>query len=332
VNRTEIQAGVLSALRESAIVGDDRTIGLGEPLAKLGAADSLSLVQLVTAIEVKFQAELPESIWMDREGLTLASLIDAVEKSGSNAAKPARPAPAPESGLPTQSEAAQSKLLKVAYALRERGVLGGTKWVLKRFRHYVEPLVCERIERVILECDLYPQFQPHVAAVPVEIRQAAAADVPALATFFALFGRRMAESFLHWRLLNGYTCFIAYHDRRIVGMTWDSVTGDHCFYTGLQFKMLPTTNYAFELYEHPGYGGKGVGLALLSHGLLAAKHRGFTKQVSWVDVSNTKMLSAAIHMFGFVKVGSVRTTRLLQRPSSTWEIGGRAGRGGVVEA
>lgn len=331
MNRQQIEAQVLTTFRESAIVTNERPIGLSEPLAKLGVADSLSLVQLVTAIEVKFQTELPDTIWMDRDGLTLDRLIEAVEKSGPIGKKPVHPVVTPKREEPTRSEAAQSKLMKVVYAMRERGLIGGTRWALARFGRFIAPRLYQRIDRVVLERDLSRVIPSHTPAVPLEIREATEADAPALSAFFATFHRKMDEDFLRHRLRHGYFCFIASHQGTLVGMTWVSTAGDRCVFTGLQLQMLPGACYAFELYERAAYGGKGVGLALLSQGLLEAKQRGFARQISWVDVSNTKMLSAAIHMFDFVKVGSIRTTRLFQMPFSKWEIAGRSGWRRTVE-
>ena len=82
--------------------------------------------------------------------------------------------------------------------------------------------------------------------------------------------------------------------------------------------------------EHHSYRGKGIGLALLSHSLAEAKARGFKKQVNWVNVTNPKMLTAAIHMTGFVQVGSIHTTWWFGRPFSRWQVGTRSGRGGSV--
>jgi GNAT superfamily N-acetyltransferase len=221
-------------------------------------------------------------------------------------------------------------MLKVVYALRERGWIQGTGWVLQRFGQYVRPRVYQSVQRVLLECSLDRAIAPHTPSIDLEIREATEADAPALSSFFAAFGRRMDAGVLRRRLHNGYLCYLGLHGRDIVGMNWIATAGDECAFTGLRFRMMPGSCYGFELYEHPHFTGKGVGMALLVHGLIESKARGFKKQVSWVDVSNTKMLSASIHMLDFVKVGTIRTTRLFRRPFSRWEFAGRSGHGGSI--
>jgi GNAT superfamily N-acetyltransferase len=90
------------------------------------------------------------------------------------------------------------------------------------------------------------------------------------------------------------------------------------------------TCYAGELYEHPQHQGQGVGLALLAFSLAETKRRGYRRQVSWVTAHNTKMLSGSLQLMGFTKIGRIDIRRVFRRPFSTWDIGGRAGRGGTV--
>jgi acyl carrier protein/ribosomal protein S18 acetylase RimI-like enzyme len=337
MNRTEIENQVRNVLRRSSFVAGDRKIGMSDPLGEVGTSDSLALVELVAAFEVEFQTELPETIWTDRKELTLQRIVDAIADSDPIEKKKKKVIAPPLvtstiGSAASESEKADSKVLKVVRAIKERGLIGGGAWVLTRFAGRLKRFVYRRDNQVLLEFDLAGSELPsHSSSLDLTIRDANDTDIPAIRSFFGTFERHMDDEFLRDRLHNGFTCFMAIHNGEFVGMSWNSAEGeDNCPFTGLDFKMLPGSCYALDLYEHRGHRGKGIGLALLCHGLAEAKARGFQKQVTSVDVTNTRMLTASIHMSGFVKVGTVQTTWLFQRPLSRWSIGTRSGRGGAV--
>jgi GNAT superfamily N-acetyltransferase len=154
--------------------------------------------------------------------------------------------------------------------------------------------------------------------------------------------RKMTVKLFHALLASGHTCYAAWLDGDIVGWDWVWTKGFVCRYTGLRLEWPEDTCYAGELFEDSRYGGKGVGLALLSHSLRAAQEQGYARQVCWVDSKNKKMLSGAIQLFDFEIIGEIRRkglfplewTRLeglFSRLSvSRWENRGRAGRGGTL--
>jgi acyl carrier protein/GNAT superfamily N-acetyltransferase len=330
---TDIEDQVVDILRETSLLAADKAIELTDPLGELGVVDSLGLVEFVTAVEVKFQIELPETIWTDREALTLQTIIEAVVASGEKGIATVVPTPIPSThAKPSPSELAENKLVKVASAIRERGPLRGFVWAFKRFAEWGRRLVYVRENQYLLVFDLRTTPLPsHPSSIDLQIRRATASDTPMLSNFFASFDRDMSDEFLTWRLHNGFSCFVAIHNGELVGMTWNSDEGeDNCPFTGLDFKMLPDSCYALDLYEHQSYTGKGVGLALLCFGLAAARDRGFERQVTSVDVTNTKMLTASVHLTGFRTVGSLETIWLFRRPFSKWSVGERTGRGGSV--
>ena len=82
VIQSDVENQVLAVLRDISFIAGDREINLTDPLGDIGVSDSLALVEFVTAVEVRFQTELPETIWTDREGLTLQRVIDAIAESG----------------------------------------------------------------------------------------------------------------------------------------------------------------------------------------------------------------------------------------------------------
>jgi hypothetical protein len=49
-----------------------------------------------------------------------------------------------------------------------------------------------------------------------------------------------------------------------------------------------------------------------------------------VSAGNLRMLSAAVHLLGFRKIGRIETTWILRRPFSRWQVGERSGWGGTL--
>ena len=73
----EILAEVTRIVRASTAVGSTRELPAEQPLVALGL-DSLALVNAVAAVEAAFGSELPDALWEDRRGVSLASLAAAV--------------------------------------------------------------------------------------------------------------------------------------------------------------------------------------------------------------------------------------------------------------
>ena len=73
----ELLAEVARIVRASTAVDSTRELPAEEPLVALGL-DSLALVNAVAAVEAAFGSELPDALWEDRRGVSLASLAAAV--------------------------------------------------------------------------------------------------------------------------------------------------------------------------------------------------------------------------------------------------------------
>lgn len=93
----------------------------------------------------------------------------------------------------------------------------------------------------------------------------------------------------------------------------------------MTFTWPPDTYYGGELWEHAEFRGKGVGMSLLAASLAKAKKAGYLRQVTIVKAHKTKMLSAAVQLYGFEKTGTISVHRLLRRPFSIWQKGGKSG-------
>ncbi|HPN33629.1 MAG TPA: acyl carrier protein [bacterium] len=85
MNRIDIEDQVLDTLRRTALRGSRRAIGPDEPLGDLGVGlDSLALIDFATAIEKRFQIQLPDDLWVERGRLTLGCLSDWMHQSVSS--------------------------------------------------------------------------------------------------------------------------------------------------------------------------------------------------------------------------------------------------------
>ena len=73
----EVLAEVTRIVRDATAVGATRELPPDQPLVALGL-DSLALVNAVAAVEAAFGSELPDALWEDRRGVSLASLAAAV--------------------------------------------------------------------------------------------------------------------------------------------------------------------------------------------------------------------------------------------------------------
>src|SRR5450432_21987 len=73
----EVVAAVTRIVREATGMGAGRELPCEEPLGALGL-DSLALVNAVAAVEAAYGRELPDTLWEDRRGVSIASLAAAV--------------------------------------------------------------------------------------------------------------------------------------------------------------------------------------------------------------------------------------------------------------
>ncbi len=328
MDKTEIEDLVLDTLRRTALSGSRRAVGPDEPLGELGLGlDSLALIEFATAVEKRFQVQLPDEMWVDRGQLSLGRLSDWIHQSISPSIFAGADA---LQASPAQPDAAEKNtLLEAAPASRQNAGLLRTlgrrlisavgyfyqreKWYVLEFRLKEKPL---------------PAFSP---AIPVQVRPAALDDSDALDAFCHSFnyetidGQKMDRTLFKARLDSGAVCLAAWRQEQIIGVDWLFVQGYRCPYSRLTFTWPPDTCYGGELWEHTEFHGKGVGMSLLAASLATARKAGYLRQVTVVKAHNTKMLSAAVQLYGFEKTGTINIHRLLRRPFSIWYKGGKSG-------
>ena len=337
MNRTDIEREAVEVLRRSSLSGSDREVGLDDALGEQGLGlDSLALVEFVTALENRFRIELPDDVWTERDRLSIRYCVDVIMESGHHAV------PRTEDDYkPTPSRRSTIGLSwteKGISAIRELGPVRGVAWIAGHFALHITDLFYLRQKYYILTADLMqPEVPGYEPSVDLVLRELDQEDGPAFGDFCSSVvyrthtgDRRMTLELFYERLTSGYVCLGAWHDDKLVAVDWLSAEGYKCPFTGLQLHWPDDSCYAMELFEHPGYVGKGVGLALLAYSLTVAKERGYREQATMVIATNVKMLSAAVQLFGFRRVGEIETTRILLKPLSRWNIAGRSGKGGVA--
>lgn len=328
MDRTQIIDLVLDTLRRTALSGSCRAISPDEPLGELGVGlDSLALIEFATAVEKRFQVQLPDEMWVERGQLSLGRLSDWLCQSISPSilaeAGVLQPPPVqpdggekntPSEAVPASRQAA-GHFSTLGRRLRSMavGLYQHEKWYVLEFRLTEKPL---------------PAFMP---ALPVQVRPAALDDSDALHAFWNSFnyetidGPKMDMTLFKARLESGAVCLAAWRQEQIIGMDWLFTKGYRCPYSRLTFTWPPDTCYGGELWEHAEFHGKGVGMSLLAASLATARKAGYLRQVTVVKAQNTKMLSAAVQLYGFEKTGAISVTRLLRRPFSIWHKGGKSG-------
>lgn len=320
MSREDVEQRVVEILRRRALLGSKRGVSAKQALGDLGL-DSLGLVGFVSALEGEFAIAFPDDLWTAREQLTLDHFIDFVH-SAAIAAK--THASSPRAGRREWTGSASSAGAEVA----GRRSLGRRLIpALARKARRVARLVYERDHFIILCRDLNAE-PPQLPASTLELtfREASSRDLPRLDELWpAGDGSRLAR-LSRQRFVSGVICLTAWNHDQVVGVDWVSPHGDDESATGLRLRMSAGTCYGMDLREHERYRGRRVGLALLGFSLEESKRRGFTRQVTYVSADNVPMLSAAVQLLGFRKVGQIRTLRLLRRPRSRWTYGGRSGR------
>jgi GNAT superfamily N-acetyltransferase len=132
------------------------------------------------------------------------------------------------------------------------------------------------------------------------------------------------------RIKRNDTALVASVNDAIVGIDWITGTGGYEEDIALSVSLSPGSCLGHDLNEHPDYRGKGVGMALLSQSLIHSCNTGYKRQLTIVHSANTKMLSAAVTIFGFTTIGEITTTRIFHRKSSRWKLGSNHGRDAVV--
>ncbi len=335
MNRTDVEREVAEVLRRSSLSGSDRKIALDNAMGAQGLGlDSLALVEFVTAVENRFQIELPDEVWTERDKLSIRYCVDLIMSLGQEVLRPIADY---ELRQGWQTTIGLSWTEKASSAFREFGTLRALAWIVGRVGLHIADWFYLRQKNYILTAAVREREIPrHAPSMDLDLRAVSRDDSVAFDEFCAsivyrtVTDERMNTQTFHERLDAGYVCLGAWHDNRIVGIDWLTDEGYSCPSTGLDLHWSSESCFAMELYEHPAFLGKGVGLALIGYSLVVAKERGYREQVTMVLARNVRMLSAAVQLFGFERVGEIETTRILFKPFSKWDVGGQSGWGGRV--
>lgn len=331
MNHDAIVQEVIQLLRRT-LSGSSREINVDDPLGELGLGlDSLTLIEFVTVLENRFQVVIPESIWTEKGQLSLRTFVDVIAAGRPSAAEAPevllQKPPVVQAGERPSSEISAPVPAASKPLLRSRLDFMRQKW----------HSIYNTDKFFILEFDLgRPVLPKYSSSLPLDLRRASITDAPALETFWNSFNyltidrQKMDMELFQQRLASGFICLTAYLGAQIVGMDWLVQNSYDCPYTGLRFDWPAGSCYAGELYEHPAFRGKGIGLAVLAFSLEESKRAGFHRQVAWVAEKNVKMLSASIQLFGFRIIGEIHIKKILRKPISRWKIGDRQGWGGTV--
>ena len=304
---SEVQGEIVSILRRCTLGGRAGKIPIDEPLghAELGF-DSLALVEFVSAIETRFGVELPDSIWRNRDQISVRRLVELV-----SATQPVMPRAVASVRRKVQPCPASASIYeRIQYELSAQGIVHTAMWLITTCVRYVARHLYRRHNFVMLTRRL---DDINIPAAPsgngFVMREVSEEDIPFLPGLWSPHSRKNKLRLFHKRRAQGSICFIAMRERELVGMDWLSPSGDEMPELEVTVCTDNAACYAFDLYEK--YRGEGIGLALLEYSLAEAKRRGFRKQVTYVSSENVPMLSAAIHLLGFQTVAMFESTKLL---------------------
>ena len=315
-----VEREIEQILRTQLIFGSTRTISLDATFAELGL-DSLAIINLITSVETTFGVEVAEKALMSATPLTLRALA-AFIKQEPHIASTAPPKAVDIQKLPPPSH--RIELLESEFA--GRGVARSATWaVLRASWTWLAGTFTPPAKYVLLERVLHTPPLQDIAVQPgVELRPYSSADRDGLAELWPPYLARVAgRKFDSW-IAAGAIAVVAVDDRRIVGLSVVSGTGEPG-----EVVVRPGQRACWGIYlrEASHARGRGIGFALLSYSLADSIARGFRKQFSIVKTSNAPMLIATTQLLGFRSIGRVTRMRLMGVTRWSWEIDGCAGRG-----
>lgn len=322
MDQKSIENEIVTMLRKCALLQAEHDVPLSMPLGRLGLGlDSLAMIQLVMAVENRFEIEISEKIWVDVAQLTVNKLVELILCNQATVPIPQEEVVLPPRLLETSVKA------RLARIVQDEGVFQGVAWVGYKALRRVTKHIYRKHLSFILAFDLSSQQIPETqASIALEFRNATASDSIALNEVWNPHERHKKTALFKQRITTpGFQTLVAVHHNQIVGVDWISSIGDVEDFLGLIVKMREGSCYGLDLNEKLEFRGKGVGLALLCYSLIVTKRLGFHTQYTLVDQNNEKMLSAAIHLLGFRKVGEIHTHLIAGRPSSVWYVNGKSG-------
>ena len=250
-------ADVASLVRAATGLDGAVSLALDEPLATLGL-DSLALVNAVAAVETAFGRELPDSLWEDRRGISVASLAAAVAGSPRGAALAP---PAPRVPAAAGEHAGVSRRERRCLQLEQHGPAGraaahvlhhaviGAHWARSSWPCFV------------LERELGGVL-PEIALPPgITVARDDGLSDAALAGMWPATEARRMHAHLRRDIQGGMHCLAAWEHGRIVAYDLIAPTGAEDVAT------RPGTCFGLGLYERRDSRGRGIGLALLAASL-----------------------------------------------------------------
>jgi acyl carrier protein/GNAT superfamily N-acetyltransferase len=330
VNRLEVERAVVETVRRGVLLGSEREYSLEQPLGDQGLGlDSLALVGVVTQLEKTFSVVFPESFWSERPQLTLGRLADTLLAAGAESAESLRPPPRSSAQEPPR--ACAGRWARLAWITREQGLASALRWATSRLVDNVVRLVYERETFFLLAFDLDAEPLPrYMPSLELELRAVTPAEAPALDALWKTEPNMRAHPSFSERLPGDYIRLAAWHQGQLVGIDLLSAMGVDSSVTGLKVRVNSGGCWGQALHERRSFEGMGVGLSLLAFSLAEARRRGYRRQLTYVSAGNLRMLSAAVHLLGFQKIGRIETTWILRRPFSRWQVGERSGWGGTL--
>lgn len=296
MNTVEIEWGVREALKSAAAHAGDPP--LDRPLGELGL-DSMALLQLLTALEKKFNVEFGDEVWSTRGQVTPTHLVEWIRS--------ARPSTPPEA-----TNAAQEALdrLKTGLAWRADAIN-----LYRKVSYYI--LVRDLAEMPI------PELR---SSLPVEIRETPPHDFIGQAPEWA----GTSANLQRWANVSGVVLLTAWHQGVLAATDWISPSGDDDPTLGVRVQCVAGSCFGYGLFENPELAARGIGLELAARSLAESKKRGFVRQATMVHVANEPMLMASSHLLGFEKAGRIDTTSVFGKPHARWSLHGENGVGGDV--
>jgi GNAT superfamily N-acetyltransferase len=315
VRRGEIEQEILDLLRDCALGSRSEEISMDDPLGRGGVGcDSLALVRFVTALEARFSVELPDSIWQDRDQISIRHLAGVI-----CGAAPCRPVskPGKPDSLPKAGPAHLTMREQINAELQEKGIGRTMEYLLSKVERRFRRTIYQRRTIIVMSRDLKDfVFKNEDSRDELVLRELSDSDIPLLHDFWSSRLRKDQLTLFNERRSRGCIPLIALRRSEIVGIDWISPHGDDIPELRAAIRTHNGSCYGFDLSEK--YRGEGIGLALLEFSLAEARRRGFQKQVTYTSSDNAPMLSATIHRLGFQIIARVESFRFMT--STRWRI------------
>ena len=315
--RVYLEKEVAAVLRRVALSGSNREIGSGDLLGEFGLGlDSLALVESITALENRFEIEIPETIWVERGKLTFSDLVDLIADAlgerelvtPDSENKPVALGPIVEPG---------SAWGKLTATMHHRGVFPALSWAAGKMASKSGRLLYQKDRYYVLVFDFSAQPIPTLPAPGgATFSEVTENDLQATDGLWRPEVVKEKTRLFYDRLRKGYRGYATRLNGKIVGLCWVTDDGDYEPSTALHIKLREHSCYGLDLNENPDYQGRGVGLATVAYSLHKSLERGCRLHYSVIHAGNERMLAASIQILGYRKVAEIVTTRRLRRPSS----------------